>query len=78
MKEIIKAGHIFKIRSRANGKVALSYEGKENDFRQWVMWICDDEAEAMDMIEAVLDPDRYADDEHTARHWDELCAGCKW
>ena len=67
-KRFVKEGHIFDIANTKAGKVRLSYEGKEGDFQQGCIWICKDEAEVMDMIEAVIDPGRYPDDEFHARH----------
>lgn len=77
-KKFVKAGHIFETTSKENGNVILSYCGKENSFPQGCIWVCDNEAEAMDMVEAVIDPKRYADDEYRVRHITEMYANCKW
>ena len=71
-------GHIFKTTQKQNGEIILSYHGKEHSFPQGCIWVCDDEAEVESMIEAVIDPTRYPDDEYRARHIDERFANCKW
>lgn len=75
--EFNKLGYNFRKTSKA-GKVFLSYLGKDNDFLQGITWPCSSEDEAMDMVEAVIDPERYPDDEFRARHRSEIMAGCKW
>lgn len=77
-KRFVEAGHIFETIKKANGNIVLSYCGKENSFLQGCIWVCDDEAEVKDMVEAVIDPKRYADDEYRARHMAELFANVKW
>ena len=77
-KRFVKAGHIFEIKETKHNKIMLSYEGKEHGFPQGCIWVCDDEAEALDMVDAVIDPERYPDDEFKARHIDEIFANCKW
>lgn len=78
MKAFTKEGRKFEIHTNKFGKVVLSYKGKVGDFEQGFIWVCDDEAEAMDMVEAVIDPERYADDEYRARHIDRFMSACKW
>ena len=77
-KKFVKNDHKFSIKTTKSGKVMLSYEGKVNDFPQGYIWICDDEAEAMDMVDAIIDPKRYADDEYRARHFEEMYSRFKW
>lgn len=74
----MKEGHKFETVSTQSGEVRLYYYGKENDFAQFITWLCDDEAEALDMVEAVIDPARFADDEYHARHMSEILSNCKW
>lgn len=79
MAGIIKRnGYIFEAEKRADGMVRLSYLGQEGDFKQFVLWLCDDEAEAKDMIEAVITPGRYAEDEYRERHRADFMSHCKW
>lgn len=78
MKKFERENHIFETRELDNGKVMLSYSGKVDDFPQGCIWICDDEAEVADMIEAIIDPERYPEDEYQARHMSELVAMCRW
>ena len=78
MKAFVKEGRKFEIHINRFGKVVLSYKGKVGDFAQGCIWVCDDEIEAMDMVDAVIDPNRYADDEYKARHIDEIYSNCKW
>lgn len=73
-----KEGHIFEIANTKAGKVRLSYKGEEGGFPQGCIWICTDEVEAMDMVEAVIDPNRYPDDEFYARHQADIMSRCKW
>lgn len=74
-----RSGRIFKAEAKENGNVRLSYLGRDDDpFHQFITWLCDDEAEAEEMIEAVIDPERYADDEYRARHREELFKMFKW
>lgn len=70
-------GHIFEIQDIKTG-VKLCYEGKENGFQQGCIWICNDEAEAMNMVEAIIDPARFPDDEYRARHINEFAQRCRW
>lgn len=77
-REFVKNGHMFSISETKSGNVVLSYNGKEGGYLQGCIWVCDGEAEAMDMVDAVIDPERYADDEYKARHIDEMYANCKW
>ena len=77
-KRFVKDGHIFSATKTVSGRVILSYCGKENSFPQGFIWNCYDEAEAMDMVDAIIDPQRYADDEYRVRHIDEIYANCKW
>lgn len=78
MGKFVKAGHIFEMSATKHDKVLLVYKGKERGFLQGCIWVCDDEAEAMDMVDAVIDPERYPDDEFRARHINEIYANCKW
>lgn len=74
-----KSGRKFEIREKLNGKLSLSYLGREDDpFLQFITWQCDDEAEAMDMVEAIINPDRDADEEYRARHAAQFLSKCKW
>lgn len=75
---IKRDGCTFKAETRADGRVFLSYLGREGDFKQFIRWLCDDEAEAEDMINAVIAPDRCADDEYKARHSEKVLSSCKW
>lgn len=79
MKErFTKNGHIFEIRRKESGEIVLGYKGKENSFPQGCIWVCDDEVEAMDMVDAVIDPERFPEDEYQSRHKDEFMSNCKW
>lgn len=78
MEMIKKNGHIFKVKDNAHG-VRLIYLGHESDpVKQFIAWLCDDMREAEDMMDAVIDPNRYAEDEYRARHQEEVYADCKW
>ncbi len=74
---ITKGGYRFEVRKKEDGKVRLSYLGNDETL-QFITWLCDDESEAADMMEAVIDPARYADDEYRARHIEELFGGVRW
>lgn len=78
MNRFIKNGHVFEIKKTGKTGVRLSYEGKEKGFHQGYIWICDDEAEAMDMVEAIIDTERFPDDEYKARHIKEFTQRYKW
>lgn len=77
-KRFVKEGHIFTTFEKKNGKVVLSYCGKEDGIPQGFIWVCSNKEEATDMIDAVIDPERYPDDEWYARHENEIHANCKW
>ena len=77
-REFTKNGIQFKMTTKKNGNVVLSYLKSEYGLLNGQIYVCDDEAEAMDMVEAIIDPNRYADDEYKARHIDEMYANCKW
>ena len=79
MKTTVKrGGHIFEIKETKFG-IKLIYLGSEDwPFKQFIVWPCDNMEEVEDMINAVLDPSRYADDEHRARHAEEIMNNCKW
>jgi hypothetical protein len=68
-------GHIFSTKEGKSG-IILSYYGKENDVPQGCIWNCDDMEEVKSMIAAVVDPERYPDDEYNERH--EIMSCCKW
>lgn len=77
-RKFTKNGIQFEMTTKKNGNVVLSYLRSKNGLLNGQIYVCDDEAEAMDMIEAVIDPDRYADDEYKARHINEFVSRCKW
>lgn len=66
-----KEGRKFKTGTTKSGDPYLVYLGKVGDFEQFMRWVCDSEEEVQDMIDAVIDPDRYPEDEYRERHREE-------
>jgi hypothetical protein len=72
--KFVASGMKFSInRHTPGGNVQLCYLGRIDDpVDQFVTWLCDDETEALDMVEAIIDPDRDPCREFNERHWENL------
>lgn len=72
-KRFIKEGIKFEICEKKNGGVSLCYLGEVDDpLLQFITWGCDDEAEAMDLVDAIIDPERDVYVEYNKRHHEAL------